>query len=79
MKKYLDKYFNWLDVKNEGIRRIILILHLIAFLFMWFILAGDMNEGEAFMLSLFTPILTTVIIKCIVWVKQGFVNEDGTP
>ena len=73
MRKYIDKYFNWLGIKNEGVRRIILIIHPIAMIPMFFILEQEIHEDEAFIYSLlFTPILTTAIIKALDWIKQGF-------
>ena len=72
MQKYIDKYFNWLDIKNEGIRRIILIIHPIAMIFMFISTEPVMVDDFAIALAILTPIFTTAIIKCSIWIKQGF-------
>jgi len=73
MRKYIDKYFNWLGIKNEGIRRIIYVIHLIAFplWFNFFYETLDMY-GDAVLYSWLYPILTSIVIKVITWIRQGF-------
>ena len=77
MRKFIDKYFNWLGIKNEGIRRIVLVINLIAFPF-WFYFfeeildVGNDGVGVGVILS---PIWTSIVLKIISWVKQGFEKD----
>ena len=76
MRKYIDKYFNWLGIKNEGIRRIIYVIHLIALplWFNFFYETLDMDADAELFFWLY-PILTSIVIKVITWIRQGFDKE----
>ena len=69
----MDKYFNWLGIKNEGIRRIVLVIHLIAFPFWYYFFEDTLGMGnDAEIFFLFSPILTTIVLKATTWIRQGF-------
>ena len=77
----IDKYFNWLGIKNEGIRRIIYLVHLIAFPF-WYYCWDEIPTyyvGGDFvtLATILSPIWTTIVMKLITWIKQGF-DKDST-
>jgi len=85
MKKIINRYFDFIGVKNEGKRRLLIIFIIFCYFYMgywldtnrrtWdFGLEGDIQGGifiltVPLILSLFSIGLIT---KIITWVKEGF-------
>ena len=87
MSNYLVKYFNWIGVENEGIKRILKIALLgvfISHLWVFFVMAHrwfqeDFDDIEYIIGGLFfVPLCligVSIIIKILNWIIDGF--EQG--
>ena len=87
MKEIIKKYFDFIGVKNEGKRRLTLVLIITLGFLLPFILGSDMDyylrhiffdrdfEDSLILWSLIlfpSPIIVGVIVKITNWVKEGF-------
>ena len=82
----MNKYFNWLGIKNEGIRRIILVMYSsLAIIFtIWYfdyLYFKDYGLSDYVMDTLLILLLfvaISIFIKTITWIKQGFDNNGNS-
>lgn len=75
MKK-LDWYFNFIGVKSEGWKRIIVLLILIWCLFLFVVSMepkGELSEIIGF--GFIWLIIISLILKILNWIKEGFRKE----
>jgi len=87
MKNLFNKYFDFIEIENEGYRRIFSIIIVLGMFFSPYLTGLDLddyieilvfNEGlDMFLIFWFViffpfPIIFGVIIKTIDWVKNGF-------
>lgn len=85
--KYLDtlyKYFKWLGVENEGLKRIFLLIYSFITFFiiwgfvggLWNYLIGDIRERddyfEIFIEFSFFLFMISITIKTLNWIIDGF-------
>ena len=75
---FSDSYFNWLGIKNEGIRRIFIVLSIIFYIIFCIYYIPNLHHWWDWLIMLpICIVFVTICTKSIIWIKQGF-DKDST-
>ena len=65
---FTDPYFDYIDIKSKGIKRLMIVLHIVVPLLSY----GILRQYDAGILAWGTPFFITYTTKAVTWLKNEF-------